>query len=43
MVFLEELEELVGMSPLGFVVILDDEGLAGFRRGLSGERGGEQG
>jgi hypothetical protein len=30
-VLLEELEKFVGVSPLGFVVILDDEGLVGRR------------
>src|ERR1700721_1361954 len=29
MIFLEELEEFVGVSPLGFVVVLDDEGMVG--------------
>lgn len=29
MILLEELQELVGVSPLGFVVILDHERLAG--------------
>jgi hypothetical protein len=42
MVLLEKLQELVGMSPLSLVVILDNEGLAGFGRGLGRENCREQ-
>jgi hypothetical protein len=29
MILLEQLQEFVSMPPFGFVVVLDDEGLAG--------------
>jgi hypothetical protein len=31
MILLEKLEEFVGVTPLGFVVVLDDEGVVGSR------------
>jgi hypothetical protein len=42
-VLLEEREELVGMTPLGLVIVLDDERLARRGRGLrkSGATSGE--
>src|SRR5208337_1060611 len=47
-VLFKELEEFIGVAPLGFVVILDDERLAGIiggsglRRRRSGQDGGQQ-
>ena len=39
-VLLEQLrEKLVGMAPLGLVIVFDDEGLAGFWCGLGRPRG----
>src|SRR4029077_11769035 len=41
-VLLEELQKLVGMSPLGLVIVFDHEGLAGFGCRLRWKRYWEQ-